>query len=198
MKRHAWKLLMALAIAGCATTNPAFMEGRTLIESGNVEQGLARVEEAARAEPTNQEYRAYYYRQRDLAVQRYLMLAEGARGANSFDAAETAYRRVLALDPANARATAGIEALGLERRHRTLLTEAEALLKQGDAEAAYAKAREILAENSNQRDAQALIRRIEQQSMKAASATPQLSATLRKPITLEFRDAPLRSRSTRA
>jgi general secretion pathway protein D len=193
MKRHAWKLLMALAIAGCATTNPAFMEGRTLIESGNVEQGLARVEEAARAEPTNQEYRAYYYRQRDLAVQRYLMLAEGARGANSFDAAETAYRRVLALDPANARATAGIEALGLERRHRTLLTEAEALLKQGDADAAHAKAREILAENSNHRDAQALIRRIEQQSMKAASATPQLSATLRKPITLEFRDAPLRS-----
>jgi general secretion pathway protein D len=192
MKRYLC-LLLAVLIAGCATTNPAFMEGRTLIESGNVEQGLARLEEATRLEPNNQEYRTYYYRQRDLAVQRYLGLAEAARSAQSPDTAETAYRHVLALDPANARATAGIEALQLERRHRALLQEAEELLKQGNAEGAHVKAREILAENSSHRDAQALLRRIEQQTMKAAAATPKLTSALRKPITLEFRDAPLRS-----
>lgn len=193
MTRHTWLLLAGIAVAGCATTNPAFMEGRALIESGNVEQGLARVEEASRAEPTNQEYRTYYYRQRDVAVQRYLSLAESARGANSLDTAEQAYRRALALDPKNARATAGIEALQVERRHRAMLKEAEELLKQGNTDAAHARTREILAENSTQREAQALLRRIEQQTMKAATQTPQLSATLRKPITLEFRDAPLRS-----
>ena len=193
MTRYIRMLLAGLVIAGCATTNPAFMEGRNLIESGNVEQGLARLEEAARAEPGNQEYRTYYYRQRDLAVQRYLALAETARSANSLDAAEAAYRRVLALDAANSRATNGLAVLRLERGHRALLTEAEDLLKQGNADAAHAKAREILTENSTHRDAQALVRRIEQQSMKAATATPQLSATLRKPITLEFRDATLRS-----
>lgn len=193
MTRHTWLLLAGIAVAGCATTNPAFMEGRALIESGNVEQGLARVEEASRAEPTNQEYRTYYYRQRDVAVQRYLSLAESARGANSLDTAEQAYRRALALDPKNARATAGIEALQVERRHRAMLKEAEELLKQGNTDAAHARTREILAENSTQREAQALLRRIEQQTIKAATQTPQLSATLRKPITLEFRDAPLRS-----
>jgi len=193
MKFSTWTLVAVLALAGCATTNPAFMEGRTLIESGNIEQGLARVEEATRAEPGNQEYRTYYYRQRDLAVQRLLTLAETARGTQSLDAAEAAYRRVLALDAGNARATAGIQAIEIERRHRSVLTEAETLLKQGNADAAHAKAREVLAEYAGNREAQALLRRIEQQSMKAATATPQLSATLRKPITLEFRDAPLRA-----
>jgi general secretion pathway protein D len=193
MTRYIWALLAALAVTGCATTNPAFLEGRNLIESGNVEQGLARLEEAAKADPGNREYLTYYYRQRDLAVQRYLALAETARNSNSFDAAESAYRRVLALDPDNSRATTGLQTLQIERRHRALLAEAEDLLKQGNIDAAEAKAREILAENSTHRDAQALIRRIEQQSAKAATATPQLNATLRKPITLEFRDAPLRS-----
>jgi general secretion pathway protein D len=151
------------------------------------------VEEASRAEPSNQEYRAYYYRQRDLAIQRFLTLAETARGANSLDAAETAYRRALALDPSNARATAGLDGLVMERRHRALLTEAEALVKQGNADAAHAKVREVLAENSSNREARALIRRIERENMDAATATPRLNATLRRPITLEFRDAPLRA-----
>lgn len=193
MKRHVILLCAALAIAGCATTNPAFVEGRSLIESGNVEQGLARLEEATRAEPGNQEYRTYYYRQRDLAIQRYLGLAESARGVNSLDAAEASYRRILALDPSNSRATAGLDALQLERRHGDLMRQAEESYKQGDHDAARAKAREILAENSAHREAHALVRRIEQQALKAATETPQLSAALRKPITLEFRDAPLRS-----
>ncbi|MBI4205213.1 MAG: general secretion pathway protein GspD [Betaproteobacteria bacterium] len=197
MTRYIWMLLAALVIAGCATLsptpNPAFTEGRTLVESGSVEQGLARVEEAIKAEPRNQEYRTYYYRQRDLAVQRYIAVADTARSTNAFDAAEQGYRRALALDPANARATAGLESLQVERRHRALLTEAESLLKQGNVDAAHAKAREILVENSTHRNAQALIRRIEQQSMKAAAETPQLNAALRKPITLEFRDATLRA-----
>jgi general secretion pathway protein D len=193
MKRYFLLLCAVLIANGCATPNPAFMEGRSLIESGNIEQGLSRVEDATRAEPANQEYRAYYYRQRDLAIQRYLALAETARGSNALDAAEQAYKQALALDPANARAAAGMESLQLERRHRALLKEGEELLKQGNVDAAHAKAREILAENSAQRDAQALLRRIEQATMKNASATPQLGAALRKPITLEFRDAPLRS-----
>lgn len=193
MKRYLAVLSFGLAVAGCATPNPAFMEGRALIESGNVEQGLARVEEASRDEPGNQEYRTYYFRQRDLAIQRYLTLAENARAAHSLDAAESAYRSALALDPKNERATAGIESLRVERRHDAMLAEAQGLFQKGDLDAAHAKVREILAENSNHRDAQALLRRIEQQTMKAANQTPQLNATLRKPITLEFRDAPLRA-----
>jgi|SRR5688572_10844417 len=199
MFRYLLRLLCALALAGCASVMPngeghkAFEEGRSLVEAGNAEQGLVRVLEAAKLEPGNLEYRTYYYRQRDAAVQRYVALGEHARGSQQFDLAEQAYRRALNLDPTNARAIDALEILAVDRRHRALLLEAEALLKQGNTDAAHAKAREILVQNSGHREAQALLRRIEALTLKAATATPQLSAALRKPVTLEFRDAPLRS-----
>ena len=196
MSKGTWALLAVLAVAGCATPSrppSAFDEGRRLIESGDVERGLARVQEASKAEPGNQEYRAYYFRQRDLAVQRYLALAEKARSMNLFDQAEEAYRRALALDDTNARARDGLDIVPIERRHRALLTNAEERLKKGDADGALRGVREILVENSSHRDALALVRRIEEHSAKAAAAIPQLPAALRRPITLEFREAPLRS-----
>ncbi len=199
MFRYLLILLAALALAGCAGLLPdgesqkTFEEGRALVEAGNPEQGLPRVLEAAKLEPGNLEYRTYYYRQRDSAVQRYVLLGEHARGAQQFDLAEQAYRRALGLDPTNARAIDSIEILAVDRRHLALLLDAEALLKQGNPDAAYAKIKEILAQNSSHRDAQALLRKIEARTTKAAAATPQLGAALRKPVTLEFRDAPLRS-----
>src|SRR6185503_11260937 len=145
----------------------AFQEGRQLIENGMIEQGLARIEEASRLEPSNAQYRSTYFRLRDVAVQRYLALAEHARAANQFDVAEGAYRQALALDAANARAVAGLEALQMDRRHLALLVEAEELLKNGNADAARAKAREALVENATHRDAQALLRRIDERSARA-------------------------------
>lgn len=188
-----WVLIAALVIGGCAGRQ-AFNEGRALIDSGNnVELGLAQVLDASRAEPGNEEYRDYYLRHRAAAVERYLSHAENASSRNLFDEAEDAYQRALALDPANARARTGIEIVRTERRHRALLAEAEDLLSKDDANAAHARATVVLVENPNHRVAQALIRRIEERRSKPASATPQLSAALRRPITLEFRDASLRA-----
>jgi tetratricopeptide (TPR) repeat protein len=191
--------LAALLVAGCATP-PAvsgnrglFDEGRALVESGRVEQGLERVQAASKQEPNNSEYRSYYFRQRDAAVQRYLVLGDGLRAANRFDEAEAAYKQALALDTTNARATAAIDALQADRRHRALLVEAEDFMKGGKPEQAQAKVREVLVENATHRDAQALQRRLEERSIKAAAAMPELAAALKKPVTLEFRNAPLRS-----
>jgi general secretion pathway protein D len=193
-------MLAILLVAGCAG-QPAqpgpqglFEEGRAMIAGGNAEQGLARVEEASKLEPGNNEYRAYLFRQREVTVQRYLAFAENARSQNLFDEAEAAYKRAQALDAANGRAAAGLEALQKDRRHRALILEGEDLLRQGDTDAALAKAREILVENSSHRDAQALQRRADDRRARAAVMTPpRLSAALRKPVTLEFRDAPLRA-----
>jgi general secretion pathway protein D len=182
----------ALALAGCAGRE-VFDEGRRLIEAGELEQGLARVEEATRLDPGNPQYRSYYFRHRDLAVYRALALAETARRAGLFDEAQAAYERVLELAPANPRARGGLEALGAQRRHRALLQEAEALLKQNQASAAYAKARAVLAEDSTQREALALARRIDERNARAALTSPRLAAALQRPVTLEFRDASLRS-----
>jgi tetratricopeptide (TPR) repeat protein len=192
-------LLSALLVAGCATPPVAngnralFDQGRALVESGQLEQGLERVQAASKAEPENHEYRAYYFRQRDAAVQRYLLAGDTLRASNKFDEAETAYKQALALDPTHSRAVASIDGLQADRRHRALLVEAEELLKGGKTELAQAKVREVLIENASHRDAQALQRKLDEQSIKAQAAMPQLAAALKKPVTLEFRNAPLRS-----
>jgi general secretion pathway protein D len=180
-----------LVLAGCAAQR-TYDEGVNLIDQGNFEAGLAKIDEAAKLDPDNRLYRQAYFRERDAALQRYLAIAEGARRQGEWQAAETAYGRMLALAPENARAKAGLAALGTERRQRTALAEAEALMKKGDAAGAMGKVRPVLAENPGNREAQQLLRRLEERSLRAAGTSPQLSAALRKPVTLEFRDASLR------
>src|SRR5436190_3225279 len=126
-------------------------------------------------------------------VQRLLGAAESARAAGSLEGAEEAYRQVLAIEPANAAAGKGLEALAAERRHRAAITEAEALLKKGDEAAAKEKTAAVLAENPAQREACALMRQIESKAAKATIEGPKLSAALSRPVTLEFREASLRS-----
>lgn len=189
--RSAFVLIIALLLTGCAAQR-VYEDGLALFDAGKVEEGLARIEEAARMEPQSRQYRQAYLRQRDIALQRELALGEGARRQGQWEAAEAAYRRMIALDRDNSRATAGLEALRIERAQRQRLAQAEDLLKKGDTAAALALARALTAENSAFREAQHLVRRIEEQSLRAAAAAPRLAAALRRPVTLEFRDASLR------
>jgi general secretion pathway protein D len=191
MNRILLLILVGALLGGCAS-NRAFKAGKELIEAGEAEAGLAKVEEALRLDPENREYRIYLVRQREFAIQRFLALAEEARRAGKLDDAERSFRRAGALHPGNPRARAGLEALELDRRHRAVLAEAEAALKKKDIEAAYARIREVLNANPAQRDALALLRTIEQASPSTDFLAPQLRARFRKPVTVEFRDATVR------
>jgi general secretion pathway protein D len=189
--KHLSFLAIAMLLAACAGQR-SYEDGIGLIEQGRLEDGLARIEEAARLEPENRQYRAALFRERDAALQRQLALAEAARQQGQYEAAEELYKRMLQIAPNNARAKSGQEAVRSESRQRALLAEAEAQFKKGDENGALATVHSVLAENANHREAQQLLRRIEERSLRAASAGPTLSAALRKPVTLEFRDASLR------
>ncbi len=102
-------MTLALLVSGCAN-DLAFQEARALIESGELEQGLSRLQQAVAEDPSNESYQRYYQRQREIAVQRWLGIAERARGSGWMNAAEKAYLRVLRIDPENPRARSGIEA----------------------------------------------------------------------------------------
>ncbi|MDH5352585.1 MAG: secretin and TonB N-terminal domain-containing protein, partial [Betaproteobacteria bacterium] len=184
-------LVIALLLAACAAQR-TFDEGRAQIASGDFAGGIAKVEEAARLEPDNQRYRQYLVRQKELALQRELAAADTARLREDWAGAEAAYRRMLDIDPRNTRALNGVEALKAEQRHRELLREAEDAASKGDAAGATKRVRSVLAENPAHRDAQRQLRRIEERSLLAVAARPQLSAALRKPVTIEFRDASVR------
>jgi len=191
MKRIALLFPACMLLAACVG-NEIFKDGRALIEKGDTEAGLAKVEEAIRLEPRNREYQIYLVRQRESAVQRQLALGDEARRTGRLDEAGTAYRRALSMDRANARARAGLESLQTDRRHHDSVVEAEAALKKKDLETAYAKTREVLNANPSHREALALLRAIEQASPPLDLHGPQLRARFRSPVTVEFREATLR------
>jgi general secretion pathway protein D len=190
MKKLAF-VLLALVL-GCAG-HESLKEGQQLIEAGNDEQGLARLEQALKANPNDAEIRNYYLRQRAIAVQRYLQTGDNARAAGAIDAAEAAYQRAQRLEPDNNNAQAGLDAVARERASQALVREAQDDLKQGKVDSAHEKAQQVLAANPAQRDARAIVRKVEEQKLKAEATSPQLGAALKSTITLELRDAPVRS-----
>jgi general secretion pathway protein D len=184
-------LLLAVLVASCATHQEEFKQARIEVEQGKEEEGLARLEQALKENPNNTELRNYYLRHKAVAAQRYLDLGDNARGAGAYDRAEEAYARATRIDPDNQRAKASIEVLKKDREHRAMLNEAQTALKAGDEKGAEAKAKQVLADNPANKEARAIVRRLEEKTVKT-QVNPQLNAALKKPITLEFRDAPLR------
>ena len=185
-------LLLTAALAGCASEG--FRQGRDLVEAGNEDEGLERIEAALRADPEDREMRNYYLRHRAVALQRHLAIGDNARSVGALDAAEAAYQRALRLEPDHARAKAGLALLAHERASAAEVAQAAELEKRGDAEAAYARAKQVLSRNPAQREARAIVRRVEQaNAARAQGFGPQLAQAMRKPITIELRDAPVRA-----
>ena len=191
MKKLLAFLILALVVAACAT-NEEFKKARIEVEAGNEEQGLARLEQEIKAHPEDVELKNYYQRHKDVAVQRYLALGDNARAAGAPDRAQAFYERALRFDPQNQHGQVGIQMVRKDREHRTLLVDAEQALKAGNTADAQAKLGKIVTENPQNKEARAMLRGIEQKQAKEAN-TPKLTAALKRPITMEFRDAPLRT-----
>jgi general secretion pathway protein D len=190
MKRLAI-LLSAAVFAGCAGNT--LEQSAALIDRGNEEQALERLEKAVRDNPNDVELRNYFLRHRAVAVQRYLQTGDNARAAGAIDAAKVAYQRAQRFDPDNANAQAGLEAVARERASQGLVREAEEAFKRGALDEAHQKARQALEVNPTQRSARSIVRKVEEQRVRAEGVGPQLSAALKSTVTMELRDAPVRN-----
>ena len=189
-------LLACLLALGACAGHTTYNEGLALFSAGQVDAGLARLEDAVRQAPGNAEYRIGLAARRASLGQRLMSAAEAARREGRAADAQQAYRQVLQLDPGHAMAQQGLAALAQEQRHNTLVAEAEALFaKGGAAQAAPAldRLRAVLAANPRQADAQRLKDRIDESQARDARADTQLADAFRRPITLQFSDAPLRA-----
>ena len=190
--------LCALALlAGCAG-DPALRESERLIAAGKPREGLDQLQQAMRAHPDDLQYRAAYVRQRDVYLAGLLAQADAAARAGRFEDGRALYREVLGLHPENSRAQAGLAALDATRRNQAQLAEAEAALNRDELEAARSRLRAILAQEAPQTplhaQAQALLARVEEKAGRPRGLElPQLAPNYRRNITLEFRDAPLKS-----
>lgn len=182
--------LAALLLAGCAAKN-AYLEGRTLVEHNKVEAGLAKYQQAMAIDPANPVYKAAYLQTRDRSTLAALEQADRALAAGQVAQALQGYQRVLAIEPANERARSGMRQVEADERHVRMLAEAQVAFDRGDYEQARGRAAAILSERATHEPARLLLVEINEKLAVAPIETG-LAAAYRQPISIEFRDAPLK------
>ncbi|WP_338758445.1 secretin N-terminal domain-containing protein [Massilia sp. METH4] len=181
---------LALALAGCAG-QMAYRDGTNLIEKDQVEAGLLKLQEAIAKDPANAQYRATYLQARDRAIMRYMDQAERQMVEGQRELALQNIQRVLALNPQNERARMALRSLDMAERHDRLLADAAALVEKKEFEQARAKLALVLTEKPDQPRALQLQREIADKNPPNGGETA-LAKAYKQPITIEFRDAPLK------
>jgi len=184
-------LLLPFLLAGCAAQR-AYQEGNALVAQDQVGAGLAKYQEALAADPGNPVYKVAYLRARDGATARMVDAADRALAAGQADAASAEYRRVLTIDAGNERALAGLRLVEADRRHAAVLLDAQAAFDNDDLETARQKLAAVLTERPSYEAARLLMLQVDAKAAAAPSGPAALAASFRKPISLEFRDAPLK------
>ena len=192
LKSRAWAGAGALVLlAGCAA-QMAYKDGRELVAQGQLREGLGKLEEASRIEPGSAQYRMAVIQTRDRWVLAQLERAEALRRQGQLEEAEHGYRQVLNLEGGNERALAGLRTVDQERRTQAWLKDAQTALDKKDPDGARVKLNAILLQNSGHDAARRMLQKLDEQQARPAPETA-LAAAYRQPITIEFKDAALRS-----
>ena len=197
MKTHlALPVLLAtvLLLGGCAA-QMEHSKGVDLVAKGQAADGVESLRRAASLAPDNVNFRMDYLTERDRAVQRLVQAAEADRAAGRSDAAAAKLREALRVDNGNERARQALQALDQDRRDQQAVLAAERLAQAGQFEPALEILQRTLRESPRSAPAQALVRQIEErmtQDRQAREETLAARAAFRRPVTLQFRDAPLR------
>jgi general secretion pathway protein D len=184
-------LLLALLLAGCATEQ-ARKDALAMLDQGRYEEGLAKLEQAAKEYPDDLSFRTALRNNREMAINRLLAAADTDLAAARPDAARACYERVLGLDAKNNAAKTGLRNIERDQRHAALINEARAMLKKGNTDGAKAAMQQVLLENPDNPGVLELQRQVNDQATKALLAEPTLMAKFKKPINLQFRDANLK------
>lgn len=186
-------LLGACLLAACATDPPALDDGRRLMAEGRVDEGLALLQQAAQAQPRNARAYAAWMTQRDAVLGAWLRDADALRSAGQWDAAQARYREALKIDPASPLAQGGLDALQRLRTNAARAEAAQRALAAGDTAEAERLAREVLAEDASHRGARAVMRSLVEARAKAGAVAPRLRQALARQVSIELRDAPLKT-----
>lgn len=183
-------ILVSLVLNGC-TARWLQDEARSDFTAGRMEEGIAKLEEAARRDPDNLVLRAEVRRWKHARVDQLLAEAEAARVASRWVAAESAYRRALDLDEVNAGARRGLELVEQAYRHDHLVRTARELMGQGDLVAARAHLLQVIEVDPSHAEAAKLLAEVEERQAREAGAKGNGKSKPDKSVNLEFRDAKL-------
>jgi general secretion pathway protein D len=181
------------ALAACSSAQLARDEGADLMASGQYEAGLARIQEGLRENPRDTELHLALTSGRARAVTALLSQADMSRTQRDFASARLTYGRVLSIEPNNRRAQDAIRQLDHLRSLDEKLELARGDLRRGDIYAADRQVKQILELDPNNEGALELQSNVRLVQSRNVIPYPQLRTRLDKPVTLEFRDANLKT-----
>ncbi|MCC8997105.1 MAG: secretin and TonB N-terminal domain-containing protein [Nitrosomonas sp.] len=192
--------LLIVMVAGCAINNKTFLnrnenfiEGQKLIEQGQFEIGLEKIQLAAREQPEDKEIRAVVMRLSDEIAMKLMFFAENNRFSGDLASAEKGYQRILNMFPANERAKEGLELIRLDRRHIAIVETAKQHLTRNNVAEAETIVRAVLQENPQQMQARQLIEQINAMMTRPEVTDLALESAFKKNVSMEFKDTDLRS-----
>jgi general secretion pathway protein D len=187
-------LACACLLAGCAA-QLQHREAMDLLAKGKSVEAIEGLHRASALEPDNAAYRIDYLTQRQSAVEALIAAAEADRDGGQFDQAALRYKEAARVEPGNERVRTGLLGLDSERRIAAQLLVVDRLLQGNQTEQALEQLRRVLKEDPRHERALALQRALEEKvAVDRQAREEQLSAraAFRRPVTLQFRDVPLR------
>ncbi|MEX8500005.1 secretin N-terminal domain-containing protein [Leptothrix ochracea] len=188
-------MAVLMMLAGCAAQRH-HSEGLDMVANGKVPDGLEQLRQANELEPGNARYRVDYLTQRQIAVQRLLQAADVAYGQGQLDTAAERLTDSLKIDPNNDRALRALQQIELRRHSEEQLQEAERQAQAGHWEQAQDLVRKVLRDMPNHPGAQSMQRgfndRMDAERQAKEDRLGASKSVLRKPVTLQFRDAAVR------
>lgn len=184
--------MAAVLLSACA--NPALRDAQALSQAGQHEAALAQLQSALKLKQYDRELRIAVLKQTDTTVAHLIYQADGARAAGRLDEVEAVLKRLEFAAPAHPRTVWLRSEVDRLKRHQRLFSEAQQSFDAGAYERAEVTLRTILSEDLGNTSARSMLTRVEELR---ANQTRQVStvqlATAGKPITLEFREASLRT-----
>ena len=192
--RYVLLLLCSLMLASCAGTLHHY-DGMRLAAAGKRDEGIEQLRAAHADEPSNPRFEIDLLKQQNAYARDLIKQADMAREQVRNDEAIALYEHALKVDPSSDRARQSLAALKLEARQSKLLAEVESLVKDGQLDAARLRIKGILTQSPSNQAAQRLLDAINQAQEKVDSAKAArlvAQSVLRKPVSLQFRDANLR------
>ncbi len=186
-------LAIVALLSGCAAQWEHF-QGQRLTRAGQHAEAAQRFEQASQLEPDSARYRLATSNAKDAAAHQEHTQVQQALERGQTDQARQALTSTPATSRGAGRSVDLLHALETQDRHREWAAAAKAAMDRKEWDKARNQVRQILIEDPRQPDALRLAQVLDKADAdKRGGSRQSLSDAFRKPITIEFKEAPLKS-----
>lgn len=185
-------VLMVVVLCSC-TSAGARRQADRQFEEGNYVAAVENYRIASEAAPGNVRFRQAYLNKRAEAIAVLAAQADAGLATGDLTTAERGYQGILQLEHANAYAREQLRTLGMRRRHDQQAVHIDELIRSESWDEARRLVELVLNENPENARALNARDRIRAHDFQRVASGDGLDAQFRVPVTLEFKDVPVRT-----